>query len=673
MTEPPEWISDALYEPTIQTSEIDDVVTSMKIKELDTERRRFVADLSSFDVSACPGSGKTTLVVAKVLLLSRKWESKTRGMLLLSHTNVAKDEISKRFQILGEDLPSNGRPHYVGTIHAFVNKFLKVPYLLSIGIEQRAVDDDIAIRVRNQLLGQKMFGLRGFLERKFKSLENINITSADLSKPFGESLLGVASVGTDSYSSAATAVRGSIEMGYLRHDEIFIFANRYLELHPELAAALRHRFPFIMIDEMQDTTTEQAKLLNRLFPHDNEDISVQRIGDPNQAIFGTDHENGYPQANQFSIADSFRFDASIANLASPLAVYPVEPSGLRGIDPGHASSTKKNVFIVFHPDKIDRVLPSFAQIVADLVPEEVLLSKKVSALGARHILPSSEVDKPEHFPKTVKHYLPTYLPRSSTTTTTHQTFIEYVVHARGYIAEFGQLSEGLEHIAEGLIRFINSDLAYGDRIAVKQRKYRQLVDLLNSVNADLSEFQEALCLILTAKVEPTFGELEMLCQQALALLTNTVVGLGSTPNVAVFFEPVNSELLGTRTKTVTVRPTNAYVLSRENLVDISVEVSSIHAAKGETHGATLVLDTFNRTHFVGKLLPWLSGKKSNTTAGTSAGDKKRLHECYVAMTRPTDLLAVAAVEKSLGRTTAEIEKAIQKLQAHGWEVLHITV
>ncbi|PYI39483.1 hypothetical protein CVS30_05930 [Arthrobacter psychrolactophilus] len=672
MAERSEWNSDVLDSPTFSADEIGRVVASMRIKNLDIERYRFVSDLASFDVCACPGSGKTTLVVAKVLLLSRKWVSRTRGMLLLSHTNVAKDEISRRFLALGEELSSNGRPHYVGTIHSFVNKFLTIPYLLSIGIEQKAVDDAIAIRVRNQLLGGKLYGLRGFLERKHSSLEAIKITESDLDKPFGVNLLGVASLGTDSYSSAAAAVRGSVELGYLRHDEIFVFANRYLELYPEIAPALRHRFPYISIDEMQDTTSEQAKLLNQIFPYDHEDICVQRIGDPNQAIFGTDHENGYPQSNHFSIADSFRFDASIASLASPLAVYPVEPSGLRGTSLGHSTSTTRHAFIVFHPERIDRVLPCFAQIVADSVPENVLLSKKISALGARHFLPDNEVENPDHFPKIVKHYLPSYTPGSSVTKKSHQTFIEYVVHARARVAESGQLSEGLEHIAGGLLSAINSGLTYGDRIAIKQRKYRQFLDLLAAGNSELFDFQAELCAILSADTQPTFAELEALSQLALTLLTLTISELGSTPNLAVFFEPVGTELLTTRPEMASNRPTNTFVYRREDLTDICVEVSSIHAAKGETHGATLILDTFNRARFVGKLLPWLSGKKSNTTASTLIGDKKRLHECYVAMTRPSDLLAVAAVEKSLGKTTNEIEKSIQALEAHGWEVFRIT-
>ena len=45
------------------------------------------------DVEACPGSGKTTLLVAKLGALSRQWQDTTRGICVLSHTNVARHEI----------------------------------------------------------------------------------------------------------------------------------------------------------------------------------------------------------------------------------------------------------------------------------------------------------------------------------------------------------------------------------------------------------------------------------------------------------------------------------------------------------------------------------------------------------------------------------------------------
>ncbi len=38
-------------------------------------------------------------------------------------------------------------------------------------------------------------------------------------------------------------------------------------------------------------------------------------------------------------------------------------------------------------------------------------------------------------------------------------------------------------------------------------------------------------------------------------------------------------------------------------------MSSIHAVKGETHFATLILETFLYSHAIKSLLPWLLGKR----------------------------------------------------------------
>lgn len=83
----------------------------------------------TIDVAACPGSGKTTLLVAKLAILSKRWSAPGAGVCVLSHTNVARLEIEKR---LGAD--SSGRavlsyPHFVGTIHGFVNQFVALPWL----------------------------------------------------------------------------------------------------------------------------------------------------------------------------------------------------------------------------------------------------------------------------------------------------------------------------------------------------------------------------------------------------------------------------------------------------------------------------------------------------------------------------------------------------------------
>ena len=66
-------------------------------KTFDDERRKFICNLSTIDLQAVPGSGKTTALLAKLLILETKLPlSDGSGILVLSHTNAAVDEIKER-------------------------------------------------------------------------------------------------------------------------------------------------------------------------------------------------------------------------------------------------------------------------------------------------------------------------------------------------------------------------------------------------------------------------------------------------------------------------------------------------------------------------------------------------------------------------------------------------
>ena len=45
---------------------------------------------------------------------------------------------------------------------------------------------------------------------------------------------------------------------------------------------------------------------------------------------------------------------------------------------------------------------------------------------------------------------------------------------------------------------------------------------------------------------------------------------------------------------------------------VQIRVGSIHSIKGETHTATLVLDTYFRDHHLQALKPWLLGQRSGS-------------------------------------------------------------
>src|SRR5690554_867433 len=66
-------------------------------KAFDEERKLFIRNLSILDLQAVPGSGKTTALLAKLLILERYMPLKNgRGVLVISHTNAAVDEIKER-------------------------------------------------------------------------------------------------------------------------------------------------------------------------------------------------------------------------------------------------------------------------------------------------------------------------------------------------------------------------------------------------------------------------------------------------------------------------------------------------------------------------------------------------------------------------------------------------
>src|SRR5258708_31535462 len=130
------------------------------------------------DVESCPGSGKTTLLVTKLGALSRHWQDTTRRICALSHTNVARHEIEAGLGTTSEGQRLMGYPHFVGTIHSFVNEFLALPWLRSKGFPIRVIDDDICLARRWAALSP---ALRGSLESAGRDRNVLRVKERDFS------------------------------------------------------------------------------------------------------------------------------------------------------------------------------------------------------------------------------------------------------------------------------------------------------------------------------------------------------------------------------------------------------------------------------------------------------------------------------------------------------------
>lgn len=74
------------------------------------------------DIKACPGSGKTTTLLAKLVLLAKRMPLKSgKGICVLTYTNVAIDEIKSKLGHKADVLFTY--PNYFGTMQSFVDEF----------------------------------------------------------------------------------------------------------------------------------------------------------------------------------------------------------------------------------------------------------------------------------------------------------------------------------------------------------------------------------------------------------------------------------------------------------------------------------------------------------------------------------------------------------------------
>jgi hypothetical protein len=105
---------------------------------------------------------------------------------------------------------------------------------------------------------------------------------------------------------------------------------------------------------------------------------------------------------------------------------------------------------------------------------------------------------------------------------------------------------------------------------------------------------------------------------------------------------------------------------------IPVIVDTVHAIKGETHTATLYLETFNNGYDVSRILKCfdpdsLRGKLNST-------QKQTLKIAYVAMSRPTHLLCVAVHKNTLDARNKhlcyDIDKIKRDFESY-WDVIEI--
>ena len=100
--------------------------------------------------------------------------------------------------------------------------------------------------------------------------------------------------------------------------------------------------------------------------------------------------------------------------------------------------------------------------------------------------------------------------------------------------------------------------------------------------------------------------------------------------------------------------------------DVEIEVSTIHSVKGETHIATLYLETcYQGEHEGSRIIEQIVGKAYNPPRSKDTYRKETLKMAYVGMSRSIYLLCFAIQKDRFNAKEKEIR------ECGLWEVVHI--
>lgn len=321
----------------------------------------------SADVSACPGSGKTTVLLAKLkLLVDRMPLENGAGICVLSHTNVAVDEIKKRLSGYADKLLSY--PNYIGTIQSFVDKFVTMPYLRNlVGRNVQAVDDlTYAQHMLNRMQNSAKYRALDFVTKNsFETggqfTERLEHIQALYVRDDGSLCVGKqkrALAGADKHSAkqynALIADLLKYE-GIMRYRDAYSYAKTAVDaLTGTYIELFSLRFQYVFIDEYQDCDSIQRQALAAIF--NSTKCTVIKIGDSDQAIYNSSEDktpDWVPQDGFLPILTSCRYSQEIADVICKLK------KDNKNIVTSAGKTGVKAVLLIFDPEKIDRVISGF--------------------------------------------------------------------------------------------------------------------------------------------------------------------------------------------------------------------------------------------------------------------------------------------------------------------------
>ena len=267
---------------------------------------------------AVPGSGKTTVLVTRLGYMIYCKNIPPESILTVTYTVAATKDMSERFAVrFGEDMAKRLEFRTINGICARIIQYYgrrigKTPFEL---VKDEKATTGMLIRIcQDHGMGYPTESDLKNVRTLITYIKNMMLTEEELQKLEEESDIRIAGI----YREYCRQMR---EQKLMDYDDQMLYAYNMLRKDPGVLAYFQNRYPYICVDEAQDTSKIQHAIIALLAAGTG---NLFMVGDEDQSIYGfraaypealLSFEKKHPGAKVLLMEENFRSNAKIVEAA----------------------------------------------------------------------------------------------------------------------------------------------------------------------------------------------------------------------------------------------------------------------------------------------------------------------------------------------------------------------
>ena len=287
------------------------------LKHLNKKQKESVVNYSGPTIIlAGAGSGKTRVLVTKVIYLIKEKNINPSSIVMLTFTNKAAAEMKER---IGHQLGGIVKLGFVGTYHSFCVRILR-QFWESAGLDKNFIiydDSDQKTLIKQIISEKKLFGKKtpGYFSYYISLAKNQIITPENFLENFKFHQSALVADVYFHYQKKMDTNHG------VDFDDLLIKIVQLFQKHKQVLGYFQNKFQYFLVDEFQDTNFVQY-LLTKLLAEKSKNITV--VGDFSQSIYswrGADitnlkkFEKDFNGSKTFYLEENYRSTQKILDFA----------------------------------------------------------------------------------------------------------------------------------------------------------------------------------------------------------------------------------------------------------------------------------------------------------------------------------------------------------------------